>query len=669
MRNLKAPQSHVSQPAEDPKPTKQEGEVAGNNTNREEAATASVPKEAAKETTPAEFKVSEDDRAQLDSLFGAETASKIIDFHARVLASPQMQTRKFGQIEAGVVDGKEERTKMHITLRRVFNSLLESKTDENNNMIITAAPNRHKNSAKGFRGETGRRPDRSTWDDRGGTFLHFTIHKENKDTMEVMSFLARNLKMNPKSFKFAGTKDRRGVTVQRACVLKVMAERLVAVNKVMRNAVLGDFEYKKIELGLGDLEGNEFVITLRDCRFPTGTTTTVSQAEDIVGLAMLNLRQRGYLNYYGLQRFGTFSTGTHEVGIKMLQGNFRGAVESILQFSPQTLAAAQDQNQDQKDKDGPKTGPLIGWDDKARAEAIHIFQTTKNVRNALDKMPKKFSAETSIIRQLGRQSTDFLGALQAIPRNLRLMYVHAYQSLVWNFAASERWRVYGDKVVEGDLVICNQKSTTTADAKEEEEMVDADGEVVIVPQAGDSSAPVDDAITRARPLSAEEAASGKYTIFDVVLTLPGFDVEYPANQIRDFYKSFMASEQGGGLDPFDMRRKWKDVSLHGGYRKLLNRPGPTYSYQVHAYTEEDEQFVKTDLDRLKAAEDTKENDKNDDNGEKGEAVSGENKQSAEAKIAVVLKFQLGAGEYATMALRELMKSGGLKEYRPDFAGR
>ncbi|KAH8699160.1 putative pseudouridine synthase TruD/Pus7 [Talaromyces proteolyticus] len=595
---------------------------------------------------PKPFEIGDDDLALLKSLFGDEAALKIIDFHASIHASPNTPPRKFGQIEAGVVENKDVRTKMHINLRRIFNSLLESKTDADNNMIISAAPNRHNKSPKIFRGESGHRVDRSKWDELGGTYMHFTIYKENKDTMEVVSFLARQLKMNAKSFQFAGTKDRRGVTVQRACVFKVFAERLMGLNKSLRNATLGDFEYRKYGMELGQLEGNEFIITLRDCQFPrTGEVPlAVEQAKELVGSAMRNLRDRGYLNYYGLQRFGTYARGTHEIGIKMLQGDFRGAVDMVLDYNPQLLDVAQGQ-----DTEG--IGPLISSDDKARAEAIHIFKTTRSVGDALRKLPRKFSAETSIIRHLGREPNNYLGALQDIPRNLRLMYVHAYQSLVWNFAAGERWRLYGGKVVEGDLVIVDtqQKAATN-------EAVDADGEIVVAPHADDTANAVDTMFTRARPLSAEEAASGEFTIFDIVLPLPGYDVLYPANQMTDFYKRFMASEQGGGLDPFDMRRKWRDISLSGSYRKLLSRPGAEFSYDIQTYSVDDQQFVQTDMEALK--------------GGQPEPLSNEGQPEQTAdKIAVVLKFQLGSSQYATMALRELMKMGGVREYKPDYGGR
>lgn len=40
-----------------------------------------------------------------------------------------------------------------------------------------------------------------------------------------------------------------------------------------------------------------------------------------------------------------------------------------------------------------------------------------------------------------------------IPRNNRLMYVHSYQSVVWNTMVSRRIDAFGLKAVEGDLIL------------------------------------------------------------------------------------------------------------------------------------------------------------------------------------------------------------------------
>ena len=512
------------------------------------------------------------------------------------------------------------------------------------------------------------------WQELGGEYLHFSLLKENKDTMEVISYLARSLKMKPQSFQFAGTKDRRGVTVQRVSVYHVYADRLITAGRTLRNAKIGNYTYQPHSLQLGELTGNEFTITLRDCDFRSGAgleaIEQVNQASRIVGTAIQNLGERGFINYYGLQRFGTFSTRTDDVGIKMLQGNFEAAVKAILDYSPTSLAAAQDPM---------SANDKISREDKARAYAIHTFQTTGKSHPAADEMPRKFSAETNIIRFLGNpdHKNNYLGALQMISRHLRLMYVHAYQSLVWNAAASERWSRFGDTILAGDLVLVDEhkdKTTNGADAPDE---IDADGEQVVHPHMDDRAANIEDFFTRARALTKEEAESGQYTIFDVVLPPPGYDLLDPANPRPAVNKPVKARPRRGGLDPHDMRRQWRDISLSGSYRKLLARPGEAISYEIKTYTNEDEQFVETDLDRLSkggpraAAQAPTTAAANKNGADNGAAEGKEDPDAGTAKprkLAVILKLQLGSSQYATMALRELMKSGGVRTWKPDFGG-
>ncbi len=240
--------------------------------------------------------------------------------------------------------------------------------------------------------------------------------------------------------------------------------------------------------------------------------------------------------------------------------------------------------------------------------------------------------------------------------------------------ASERWSKHGDKVIEGDLVLINEytgKVPTTA----QPESVDADGEPIVYPSVSDRALNPDDAFVRARVLSQDEAVSGDFTISDIVLPTPGFDVLYPENDIAAAYKDFMASDRGGGLDPYDMRRKWSDVSLSGSYRKLMARPvGGDVSFEVKAYTADDEQFVETDLDRLmkrdkapQSQADVSAIDTEEKHVEEA-AVEGQTKGKEDEKIAVILKLQLGSSQYATMALRELLGPGGLQAYKPDFGG-
>jgi len=156
--------------------------------------------------------------------------------------------------------------------------------------------------------------------------------------MEVVSFIASRLKLGMKDFAFAGTKDRRAATVQRVSVRRQYADRIAALNRDLRGSRVGDFKYEKHQLELGELRGNQFTITLRDCHFGPNENdfdidSRVKLGNEVVGAAVEHLKTHGFLNYFGLQRFGTFGIGTDEVGKKILSGDFEGAVNAILSFS------------------------------------------------------------------------------------------------------------------------------------------------------------------------------------------------------------------------------------------------------------------------------------------------------------------------------------------------
>ena len=64
-------------------------------------------------------------------------------------------------------------------------------------------------------------------------------------------------------------------------------------------------------------------------------------------------------------------------------------------------------------------------------------------------------------------------------------------------------------------------------------------------------------------LTEDHIKSGDFTIQDVVLPLPGYDVNYPENNMKDQYRQIMANDD---LDIDNMRRKVKDYALSGAYR-------------------------------------------------------------------------------------------------------
>jgi len=68
-----------------------------------------------------------------------------------------------------------------------------------------------------------------------------------------------------------------------------------------------------------------------------------------------------------------------------------------------------------------------------------------------------------------QRNFDWAAALASIPRTLRMMYLHAWQSAIWNAATSARIRQYGSvRPVAGDLVLLDGPGDGQGDAAGDE---------------------------------------------------------------------------------------------------------------------------------------------------------------------------------------------------------
>uniref|UniRef100_A0A9L0RXV6 Pseudouridylate synthase 7 homolog n=1 Tax=Equus caballus TaxID=9796 RepID=A0A9L0RXV6_HORSE len=448
-----------------------------------------------------------------------------------------------------IEDTKEKRTVIHQAIKSLFPGL-ETKTEDREGKKYIVAY--HTAGRKALAN-----PRKHSWPKSRGSYCHFVLYKENKDTMDAINVLSKYLRVKPNIFSYMGTKDKRAITVQEIAVLKITAQRLAHLNKCLMNFKLGNFSYQKNPLKLGELQGNQFTVVLRNI---TGTDAQVQQA-------MNSLKEIGFINYYGMQRFGTTAVPTYQVGRAILQNSWAEVMDLILK---------------------PRSGAEKGYLVKCREE----WARTRDPAAALRKLPVRRCVEGQLLRGLSKYGMkNMVSAFGIIPRNNRLMYIHSYQSYVWNNMVSKRIEEYGLKPVPGDLVLKGATATYI-----EEEDVD------------------------------------NYSIHDVVMPLPGFDVIYPKHKISEAYREMLTADN---LDIDNMRHKIRDYSLSGAYRKVVIRP-QNVSWEVVAYDDPKIPLFNTDVDNLE--------------GKPPPVFASEGKYRA-----LKMDFALPPSTYATMAIREVLK--------------
>ncbi|KAJ9185855.1 hypothetical protein P3X46_005442 [Hevea brasiliensis] len=565
---------------------------------------------------------------------------------------------------------KAHRTAMHNFFKEKFKFLVTDTVDgpdaSSKCIRVRLNPGGHNNGGRNSK----KRKDRSgkPFDSRGsyhwpehlGKFLRFHLYKENKDTQEAIGLIGKMLGIQPRSFGFAGTKDKRSVSTQRVTVFRQHASRLAALNDRLIGIKVGNFCHVKEGLVLGQLLGNRFTVTLRGVI--ADSETTIKGSADSLG-------RHGFINYFGLQRFGSGSVPTHLIGAALLRGEWKSAASMILD-------------------------PREGERDVVR-KAREYYRESNDIEGTLRQLPRHLIAERAILQCLKKCPGNYLLALKAIPRTLRMMYVHSYQSYLWNHAASVRVQKYGiDRVVVGDLVYCKgddtARETSGFNSECEDHSCDDMYDCSNLDETSGTYVP-EWKNTPVKAVTAEDISSGNYTIDDVILPVPGSRVSYPTNDIAKVYHDLSKKDAINLAESVHSVKEFSITSMTGSYRRVFQKP-MDFEWELLSYTDGNIPLAETDFDRIakvkskslfkeeeQANGDENKNpsdcmgppasfqnnihvstDYNETEGERevgrAEVESLCNSNSQEAQMALKLSFTLPASSYATMAIRELLKT-------------
>ncbi|MFB6191441.1 MAG: tRNA pseudouridine(13) synthase TruD [Candidatus Nanohaloarchaea archaeon] len=235
-----------------------------------------------------------------------------------------------------------------------------------------------------------------------GDHLVVKLRKQNMTTMEAIDTLSNILHISKDRVGYAGNKDKRAVTEQYISIEGVTEED---INQVFTDEFDLEVVGRNGHIGLGDLDANRFEIAVRNLNLPIEDTRnrTLKIVDELDGK---------FPNYFGQQRFGSARPITHQVGRHILKGNFEEAVWTY-------IAKPYDEEY------------------KSIRKVREELWETRQVEDMAEKFPKHYRYEKALLYHLTKNEGDYKGAIKRLPEGLQRLFVHAYQSWIFNRVLSE----------------------------------------------------------------------------------------------------------------------------------------------------------------------------------------------------------------------------------------
>jgi len=239
-----------------------------------------------------------------------------------------------------------------------------------------------------------------------GRFLIAEVSCKNWETNTLIRALADRLHVSQRRISFAGTKDKRSLSTQLMSFENISSEHLASLS--LNDVCIQNAYRSPIPTRIGDLRGNRFEITVRNI-------DPIVTSEHVKTIASHVEAVEGFPNFYGIQRFGVIRPITHTVGKYIVHNDFEHAVMTYIAH------------------------PLQGESEETYRLRENLEQT-RDYSTAFHSYPDALNFEKALLNKLIQNPTDFVSALKELPKNLLMMFVHAYQSYLFNRVLSERIR-------------------------------------------------------------------------------------------------------------------------------------------------------------------------------------------------------------------------------------
>jgi len=267
-----------------------------------------------------------------------------------------------------------------------------------------------------------------------GEHLYLWVEKEGITTRDFLHQLSRQLKLNERSFGYAGLKDAQALTRQ---MISIPANKIDRVDNLkFRGARIIDYKRHGNKLRLGHLAGNRFTIILRDV-----DANGRPRAEAILE----RLQKVGVPNLFGEQRYGVLGNSA-QLGLYLIRKMFH---EFCCEFigDPELIRHS-------------------GW-----KKAAELYRQG-NLKGSYAALPDRMHEEKQLLQQLIAGKSHQMATL-SLPRNLLRLFLSAAQSQLFDQLLKQRLP-HLDRLIDGDIAVKHNNGAAFRVEKASKEQLRAD---------------------------------------------------------------------------------------------------------------------------------------------------------------------------------------------------